>query len=197
MHSYLRLVLLIANSGGIFEATKYTSPCEVSRTTIANYLSVLEHTFVAHVIRPFSSHRPTEITAAPKVYGFDTGFICYFRGWVMLRKEDFGMLWEEYVLNTMSAVLQTRKFKYWRDKQKHEIDFVYQKRNNMPPVAIECKWSASQFDAAHLKIFRRYYPEGLNFVVAKDIDYSFKKQMGDLSINFVNIVDLIKALQEL
>ena len=44
--------LLMAQSGGIFEATKFTRPCEVSRTTIANYLAVLEATFVAHVIPP-------------------------------------------------------------------------------------------------------------------------------------------------
>lgn len=72
--------LLVAQSGGVFEATRFTRPCEVSRTTIANYLKVLEATFAAHVIRPFSSHRPTEIVAAPKVYAFDTGFVCYHRG---------------------------------------------------------------------------------------------------------------------
>jgi len=64
--------LLMAQSGGIFEATKFARPCEVSRTTISNYLAVLEATFVVHVIRPFSSYRPTEIVSAPKVYGFDT-----------------------------------------------------------------------------------------------------------------------------
>jgi hypothetical protein len=29
--------LLLANSGGVFEATKYATLCEVSRQTIANY----------------------------------------------------------------------------------------------------------------------------------------------------------------
>ena len=50
--------LLMAQSGGIFEATKFTRPCKVGRTTIANYLAVLEATFVAHVIRPYSWHSP-------------------------------------------------------------------------------------------------------------------------------------------
>ena len=62
-------------SGGIFEATRFAHPCEVSRGTISNYLAVLETTHVAHVIRPFSTHRPTEIISAPKVYAFDTGFV--------------------------------------------------------------------------------------------------------------------------
>lgn len=72
-HSFQKFIeLLLTNSGGIFEATRYARPCEVSRTTITNYLAVLEATFVAHVVRPFSTRRSTEIISAPKVYGFDT-----------------------------------------------------------------------------------------------------------------------------
>jgi len=50
--------LVMAQSGGIFDATRFARPCEVSRPTITNYLRVLEATFVAHVIRPFSTRRP-------------------------------------------------------------------------------------------------------------------------------------------
>ncbi|HAB18054.1 MAG TPA: ATPase, partial [Verrucomicrobiales bacterium] len=56
--SFQRFVeLLMAQSGGIFEATKFAAPCEVSRSTITNYLAVLEATSVALVLRPFSSRR--------------------------------------------------------------------------------------------------------------------------------------------
>jgi len=96
----------------------------VSRPTITNYLAVLEATFVAHVVRPFSSRRRNEIVAAPKVYGFDTGFVCYHRGWHELRPDDMGVLWEHYVLNELHANLQSRDIRYWRDKRGHEIDFV-------------------------------------------------------------------------
>lgn len=47
----------------------------------ANYLAVLEATAVAHVVRPYSQGGSTEIVAAPRVFGFDTGFVCYYRGW--------------------------------------------------------------------------------------------------------------------
>ena len=82
--------LIMTQSGGIFEATRFSKTCEVSRTTIMNYLKVIEATFVMHVILPFSTHRATEIVSAPKVYGFDTGFVCYHRGITQLRSEDFG-----------------------------------------------------------------------------------------------------------
>jgi len=32
------------------------------------------------------------------------------------------------------------------------------------PLAIECKWSAGEFDGGNLLAFRRQYPEGENFV---------------------------------
>lgn len=56
----------MAQSGGIFEATRFAEPCEVSRSTITNYLAVLTDTSVALVLRPFSSRRANEIVAAPK-----------------------------------------------------------------------------------------------------------------------------------
>ncbi|MGH2540513.1 MAG: ATP-binding protein, partial [Actinomycetota bacterium] len=80
--SFTRFVeLVLSRSGGIFEATAFAGPAEVSRPTITNYLGVLEITKVAHVIRPFSTRRASEIVHAPKVYGFDTGFVKTFRGW--------------------------------------------------------------------------------------------------------------------
>ena len=72
--AFQRLVeLVLARSSGIFEATEFARLCEISRPTVANYLGVLEATTVAHVIGRYSTRRSTEIVAAPKVYGFDTG----------------------------------------------------------------------------------------------------------------------------
>jgi uncharacterized protein len=175
--------LLLAQSGGIFEATKFAAPCEVSRPTITNYLKVLEATFVAHVIRPFSTHRPTEIVLAPRVYTFDTGFVCYYRGWHELRQDDLGPLWEHFVLNEVMAVTQNRDIRYWRDKRGHEVDFVWAQRGGHP-LAVECKWSADEFDAAGLTAFRRQYPQGENVVVAQDVGRSYVRNYGALKVHF-------------
>lgn len=182
--------LLMAQSGGIFEATRFARPCEVSRTTVSNYLAVLEATFVVHVIRPFSSHRPTEIVSAPKVYGFDTGFVCYHRGWSELRYEDMGLLWEHFVLNEIMAHLQSREVRYWRDKRGHEVDFVLVRRREGPPLAIECKWSAEAFAPRPLLAFRKQYPQGENFVVAHDVDRAFTQTYDGVEVRFVSLGEL-------
>jgi len=185
--------LLMAQSGGIFEATRFTAPCEVSRTTIANYLAALEATFVVQIVRPFSTSKTAEIVSAPKVYGFDTGFVCYYRGWRELRREDMGLLWEHYVLNEMQGRLQRRDILFWRDKRGHEVDFVIAERGK-PPTAIECKWSAAEFDPGNLKCFRQRYPEGASLVAAADVEMTFSRHYQGMEVTFVNLSALINSL---
>ena len=186
--------LLLAQSGGMFEATRFSRSCEVSRPTIANYLGVLEATFVVHVVRPFSSHRPTEIVSAPKVYGFDTGFVCQHKGWDRLRRDDMGILWEHFVLNEIQSRLQTRRIQYWRDKHHHEVDFVVS-RAGRDLIAVECKWSATHFDGKSIAAFHRQYPGSALLVVANDVERSFRRTYQGATVTFVGLGGLIEKLK--
>jgi uncharacterized protein len=186
--------LLFAQSGGMFEATRFAAPCEVSRQTIANYLAVLEATFAVHVVRPYSTHRATEIVAAPKVYGFDTGFVCYHRGFATLRPEDMGLLWEHFVLNEIHGRLQRRTLRYWRNKRGAEVDFVMPRRGDRGPVAIECKWQAASFDPSALLAFRRIHPAGDSYVVAADVERAYASTHAGVKVDFVSLEDLIARL---
>jgi uncharacterized protein len=185
--------MVLAQSGGIFEAAHFTGPCGVSRNTIVNYLRVLESTFVAHVIRPYSARKQSEIVSAPKVYGFDTGFVCAYRGWRELRREDLGSLWEHFVLNEIMARTQSRDIHYWRDKRGHEIDFVLVQRGSHP-TAIECKWSAAGFDASNLAAFRRQHPQGENFVLASDVKAAYRRNYGVLNVRFEPLEKYVSRL---
>jgi predicted AAA+ superfamily ATPase len=188
--------LLLAGSGGIFEAARFSRACEVSRTTIANYLAALEATFVVHVLRPFSAGTPHEIVAAPKVYGFDTGFVCYHRGWSELRREDMGLLWEHFVLNEIHARLQMRRVFYWRSKRGNEVDLVLAPRGGTP-VAVECKHAADGFDPANLRAFRLRFPKGRNYVVAADVDRPFARRYGTLTVRFAGLGTFVDELGSL
>jgi predicted AAA+ superfamily ATPase len=196
--SFRRLFeLVMAHSGGIFEASRFARPCEASRTTVANYLAVLDATFAAHIVRPYAEGGRAEIVSAPKVYGFDTGFVCHYRGITALRAEDLGLLWEHLVLNELHAHVGRLPIRYWRTKRGSEIDFVLV-RHGRPPVAIECKWSASDFDPAAMKSFRGAYPGGPSFVVTADTrdGQSYERQYGPLRVLFVSARDLVRAAAE-
>ncbi len=193
--SFARFVeLILSRSGGIFEATAFATPVEVSRTTIGTYLSALEITKVAHVVRPFSTRRSTEIVHAPKVYGFDTGFVRILRGWRELRDEDLGPLWEHYVLNELQA--RTRgEIRYWRSTRHQEVDFILPRRGR-PPVAIECKWRADgREDLSGLKAFRRIYPDGISLVVSSDVDRAFERELSaGHRVRFVGLEGMVEAV---
>lgn len=118
------------------------------------------------------------------LYGFDTGFVCYAKGWREVRKEDRGTLWELCVLNELYAKLQTRSINYWRNKKGQEIDFVVEYRAQGTLNAIECKFSMIEQTlgsssiaaiAKNFNAFRHLYQKGKNFVVAGNVDTSFEQ----------------------
>jgi hypothetical protein len=165
----------------------------VSRQTITNYLSVLEATFVAHIVRPFSGGTTAEIISAPRVYAFDTGFVCQHRGWRDLRREDLGALFEHLVLNELHALFGSRtSIRYWRAKAGPEVDFVVDRPGR--PVAIECKWSAGSFDPGGMHAFRRRHPGSINLVVAADVDRPFERRYGTLRVRFLGLGDMAGPL---
>jgi predicted AAA+ superfamily ATPase len=189
-HSFIKFFeLLMTQSGGIFEALSFSKPCEISRTTVANYLQVLAETFIVHIVRPFSSNSNSEIISAPKVYAFDTGFVSIFRGYDSLNNTERGLLFEHLVINELVAITQSRESYYWRDKQGHEIDFVVPKRNKDVDV-FETKLTDKEFDPKNLQIFRKRYAKGTNYVVVSRLSESYSKKYGDHKVRFVRLADL-------
>jgi len=181
--------LLLVDSGGIFEATRFARACEVSRQTIMNYLEVLEATFVMYVVRPFASNPSAAIVSAPRVYGFDTDFVAYHRGWSSLRSDDYGPLWEHLVLNELQAARQQRDVQYWRTKSGMEVDFVLAPKR-AAPVAIECKWSQDAFEPAGMIAFRKSYPNGRNLLVAADVKRASRRRIQGREVDVVGLAQL-------
>jgi predicted AAA+ superfamily ATPase len=186
--------LLMLNSGGIFEANRFAAICEISRTTISTYLSVLEACHVAYILKPYSSRKSTEIISAPKVYMFDTGFVAHYRDWSEARLEYLGDLWKHFVLNELQSLRPAETVNYWRDKRGHEIDFVLTKGGNVV-FAIECKWSYEGFDPKNLIAFRGHYQGGKNFVVCQNIDREMHRSIKGVEVTFVPIANLPNLLK--
>ncbi|OGJ89658.1 MAG: hypothetical protein A2268_07085 [Candidatus Raymondbacteria bacterium RifOxyA12_full_50_37] len=187
------LELLFVQSGSIFEATRFAHLCEASRQTIHNYLAILQETWVAHTVRPFSSRKSNEIVAAPKIYAFDTGFVCHFKGWNTLRKEDLGLLWEHYTLNQMHSYFQRPGVRYWRDKQGHEIDFIILDQTQNP-ITVECKWDANGFDSRNLQVFRKKYSQGENWVVCRHTLQEYTQLINGLPVRFMGMEEMTSRL---
>ncbi len=185
--------LLFMQSGDIFEATRFAAPCGVSRPTITKYLAALEATQAVQVLRPFSTQRPTEIISAPKTYAFDTGFLCYYRGWQQLREEDFEFLWKHWVLNEIGSHLQGLAVQYWQDKRGHEVDFVLVRRE-MGLMTLSAQWKVKYFAPRNLQAFRYHYPGGPNWIVCQDLTRGYTHSFGKLKVDFMNLEEMNRRL---
>jgi predicted AAA+ superfamily ATPase len=186
--------LILVRSGGIFDATRFARDCGVSRTTIANYLAALEATAVAHVVRPYSEGGSAEIVSAPRVFGFDTGFVAYHRGFGELRPDDVGLLIEHLFLNEVHAHGLGLAVRYWRDKAHHEVDFVLQRRGG-DPIAVECKADERAFDASGLASFRRRYPSGANWLVVPEGDGAWTTAARGLEVEVIPLDAVEQSLR--
>ena len=78
--------------------------------------------------------------------------------------------------------------------QRRSVVWLSGVRRGTTPVAIECKWSAENEIPASLLAFRKQYPQGLNFIVAADIDQAFSRTLGELTVRFVNLNTLISEI---
>ena len=173
--------LLLQQSGELCSVTNLAKHTGVTRPTIMSWLSALETTHFVHTLRPFHDGGRREIIAQPKVYTFDTGFVCHIRGWQSLRPEDCGQLLEHLVLDSIRAARPSQTIHFWRDKQGREIDFVLQE-SDKSITTIECKWTRNRHSSENLDTFRSYYPQGRNILVTHQPSEHFQTKLGAHSI---------------
>ncbi len=176
---------LLKQSGGQVESSRAASALGISPLTVEHHLQALEITHAVTRLRPFFGGGQKEIVKMPKVYGFDTGFVTFVRGWDPLRLQDHGVLWEHLVLEHLQAHPSQDTIRYWRDKAGREVDFVLVRRRDQVD-AVECKWRPSEFDPAALKVFRSYYPKGDNYLVSPVAGEAYQKRFGNLTVTVCN-----------
>ncbi len=172
---------VLRQSGGQLEVTKTAAALGITRPTVESHLQALEITHAITLVRPFHGGGQKELVKQPKVYGFDTGFVSFARGWEPLRPDDCGSLWEHLVLEHLQAHWPDTPPRYWRDKAGNEIDFVLPRNRDTVDV-IECKWNPQAFDASALSVFRSYYPKGRNSLVTPQEGPAYSKQFGKLEV---------------
>jgi uncharacterized protein len=168
---------LLRQSGGQFELTKTASALGITRPTVESHVRALEVTHAVTLVRPFHRGGQHELVKQPKVYGFDTGFASFARGWDALRQEDLGILWEHLVLEHLQAHFPDQPVRYWRDTNGRELDFVLARARDEVDV-VECKWDPGAFDSRALEVFRRFYPNGRNYLVSPSGAPGYAKRFG-------------------
>lgn len=130
----LALGLLAARVGELLSFESLARDAGISGATLKSWVTDLERSGLAGLLRPFYSNLNKRLIKSPKFYFLDTGLASRLQGHtdigLMFKGMAFGHLFENLVL---TEILKTRdhhrknwKVSFWRSKDGEEYDFIIQ-----------------------------------------------------------------------
>ncbi len=167
------LDLAAANDGEIVNCSNIARECGVSVKTVQQYYQILEDTFLAYKLVPWTKSVRTRLTTHPKYYFFDPGVTNALTHQLgdSLDPITKGRRFEQYIIQQINAAISYNKLDlqlfYWRTYSGSEVDLIIAK-GSKPIIAIEIKSSTnvSKVQTLGLKNFSEQYPDVQLFVVS-------------------------------
>lgn len=149
---FMHLVKLLAyNVGSEVNYDNLARDTGLSRTTVADYLQLLEQCFIIKICPSFSRNLSNELKKGKKVYfcnnGVRNAIIGDFSPMVARPSQDGGALWENFFFMERVKLHSIRNdftdMYFWRttSNNPHELDFLEVKNERIR--AFECKLSSS------------------------------------------------------
>jgi len=141
--------LCAARSGQLINYNDLARDAGVSNTTVKNWLSILETSFVIFFLQPDFRNYSKRIIKSPKFYFNDTGLLCHL---LKIKGDEispthshYGHIFENYVVAEMLKqnyhCSQFRDYFFWRTSHGKEIDLLY--RENEVTHLFEIKASST------------------------------------------------------
>ena len=149
---------------------------QVSPTTLAKYLDILEALYVVFTVRPYHRNIARAVLKAPKVYFFATGLVAGDEGARFENACAAMLLKHAHYLQDVEGRAVT--LHYIRDKEGNEVDLVLC-RNNVPVLLAECRHSATAVSRFMAGLAARY-PKAQAFQVVRELRQEEKR--GDVAI---------------
>lgn len=145
------------------------------RSTVEEYISLLEKTYVIFRLLPLSRNIRNEISTSRKIYFYDNGIrnaiIGDFKP--IEFRQDIGALWENFMVSERIKKLRyddwSGRYYFWRTYQQQEIDWIEESESKFN--AFEFKWNPKKGKSKFSKTFLANYPVELTSVISpKNLD---------------------------
>ena len=161
-HAKILIRHLAVNHG---QETRYSQLAQVAaidEKTAKNYVEILTETFIITVHPPWFTNRNKELVKTPKIYFLDNGvrnfFINNFNHHDM--RQDSPFLFEGYVISELiKAGTASEQIKFWRTKNRQEVDLILETGGELTPVEIKYKKRLKSSDYKGLKSYQKTYPD--------------------------------------
>ncbi len=144
------LSLAAAQTAQLLNVSDLASPFQLSRPTIRDYITLLEHLFLLELLPPWHSNRVSRLVKTPKVHLSDSGLACALLGVdapALARDRPLlGQFLETFVYQELRRMASWHedplRFFHFRDKDGVEVDIVIE-RGAQTLAGVEVKAGAT------------------------------------------------------
>ena len=164
------MTICASRVGQLINYNEISGEIGVSNNTIKEWLSILEASYIIFRLQPYYANIGKRLIKSPKLYFIEVGLAAYLLGieseQQMSRDPLRGQLFENMV------VLELMKQRYnqgldphlyfYRDQQKHEVDLVYKKANELIPIEIKSSKTFNSQFVKELNYFLKLFLEQCN-----------------------------------
>lgn len=163
------LEIMSFSHGASLNLNNIASECNVSRSTVSNYLQILEDMLLGYTLNVFTKRAKRALTSHPKFYFFDTGVFQALRprGPLDRPEEIHGAALEGLIAQHLKTWIDNQQADYeltfWRTRGGSEVDFVLYGKDCFIAVEVKNGETISRNDLSGLKAFREDYPEAKLF----------------------------------
>ena len=159
------LEVLSFSHGQILNVNDIARETQIKRTTVDNYLEILEDLLIAFRLPVFTRRAQRVLIQHPKFYYFDVGVFRSLRPKGLLDKEAEleGPALEGLVAQHLRAWVQAQKethqFCFWRTRSQVEVDFVIYGPKGFWAIEVKRGSNVHGQDLKALHLFCEEYPE--------------------------------------
>jgi len=158
--------LLAGRVGQLINFTSLSNDLGVSRTTLSEWLSVLEASFIIFRLNPYYKNLGKRIIKSPKIYFVETGLAAYLLGienaQQLQRDPLHGNLFENMVvMEAVKARLNQGKepnLYFFRDNSGKEIDLLFEEQRKITPIEIKSAETLNSSFYKNLIYFKKLDP---------------------------------------
>ena len=192
------LHLLAGRIGQVVNYESLANDAGVSRTTVEQWISVLESSFIIFKLEPYFENYTKRLIKSPKIYFYEPGLASYLLG---IKNPDqvsrdplVGNLFENMV---MLEILKSQFNKgmekslyYFRDSKGFEIDLIIADGRKIIPVEIKSASTYNKEFAKNLKKMSTFAPNAFSPTVVYSGDLELESD-GVKYMNFKNCGNLV------
>ena len=170
---YMPLLLqsLALRAGNLVNDANIGREIGLNAMTTRNYRTLLENTFITHLLRPWYSNMAKRLVKSKKIYFYDTMLLCHLLGsspesLMENSPVQFGHILENFVLSELMKSNQNEgdevNISFYRTSDGREVDFVLEKQNKLVAVEVKNSENITPKDLAGIRELQQY--TGNNFL---------------------------------